>query len=161
MVSLLKPSLLTENQGDSGLGPETLLTDSQGDSGLAPALKQNTLVCGEALDQLVPGTPFNGYVGQVVTKGLDFNDLEGPVFGKRVEVYHNTTETLDGKFTPYRRTTDVSPKVGHYLVLYKTIENAAALSQEENDTILQTVPTPVRKRLPTAGSARNHSRRNH
>ena len=69
----------------------------------------NKLVVGKKLSSTL-SVPLIGYVAQIISCGLSYHSLEGPVFGTRIGVYHNTTATTESGFVPLTQDQDDKEK---------------------------------------------------
>ena len=90
-----------------------------------------------------------GYLGHVVTQGTPYHSLEGPVIGIRVATFHYNTDNVDeGQFVPLNcHQKDSTHEPGHYVILYRTFENAEELSHEDDNDALTTGPREVDQRI--------------
>ena len=95
---------------------------------------------------MIKGVTILGFIGHLVSKGAAYHSLEGPVFGTRIGIYHNVTADISGAFICLQQD-QYDKENGHYLVLYKVLDWAEDLRNEDEYSILQTVPKAVNKQL--------------
>ena len=81
----------------------------------------NKLLQGVMLASALGSALSSSYVGQVVSSNTTYRDLEGPIFGDRVGIYHASSE--HGPWT-----TDARRDEEYKMILYKAADSLDALS---------------------------------
>ena len=87
-----------------------------------------------------------GYVAHVVTTGSTYKDLEGPVFGTRVGIYH--TEDLHKPWYQVQQDgpidANIIPNSKYRLILYQLPAGAVEHSETDDNEGIPTVPRPIK-----------------
>ena len=96
----------------------------------------NTLLQGVMLASALGSALSSSYAGQVVSSNTKYHDLEGPIFGDRVGIYHSSSE--HGPWTTEARSDEE-----YKMILYK----AADTFDVDIDGDIITLPRKVRRDL--------------
>ena len=97
----------------------------------------NTLLQGVMLASALNSALSSSYVGQVVSSNTTYRDLEGPIFGDRVGIYHSTSE--QGPWT----TEALGGDDDYKMILYKATHSIDA----DIDSDIKTLPRKARRDL--------------
>ena len=81
-----------------------------------------------------------GFVGQLVTPEVSYRNLEGPLFGTRVGIYHS--ESIEEGWAELGSSITQS---SYKMILYETPVGAAEFSAEPDESLIVTVPSQVNK----------------
>ena len=90
-----------------------------------------------------------GFVAQVISTGSVYKNLEGPIFGTRVGIYH--METLDSKPIPAKSST--KDQHGYRMIVYRLPSGAIEHSQSDDfpsntsHDMVVTLPASVKRSI--------------
>ena len=140
---------MDSQDGGNGRQPEPVITEVRGfprDEGDAFNGRHtgrthgrravNKLLQGVVLATTLGSALSSSHVGQLVSSNTSYRDLEGPIFGDRVGIYHSTSE-----HGPWQK--EASQDGEYRMILYKAQNTLDA----EIDADVLTLPRKVRKDL--------------